>query len=122
MKPPIAVDTSMTISEFVNDYVFHYHYRAFPVLELNRFVGMIDVRSIKGVPPNEWHYTKIGGYLSDAATYCVFDPDIEATDALRLLLARNCSKAPIVRHGQLVGLITQNDLFKLISLKRDIAA
>jgi Zn-dependent protease len=122
MVPPIAVNTSMTISQFVNDYVFHYHYRVFPVVELNRFIGMIDVRSIKGVPPNDWPATKIGGYLSDPSTYCVLDPDVDATDALRLIMNQNCSKAPIVRRGVLMGIITRSDLFKLISLKRDIAA
>jgi Zn-dependent protease/CBS domain-containing protein len=122
MVPPIAVNTSMTISQFVNDYVFHYHYRVFPVLELNRFVGMIDVRSIKAVPPEDWPTTKIGPFLSDPSTYCVLDPGLEATDALRLLMSRNCSKAPIVRKDELVGIITRSDLFKLISLKRDIAA
>jgi Zn-dependent protease/predicted transcriptional regulator len=122
MVPPVAVTTSMTISQFVNDYVFHYHYRVFPVLELNRFIGMIDVRSIKGVPPSEWPTTKIGGFLSDPSTYCVLDPDMEATDALRVLMARNCNKANVVRNGVLLGILTRADLFKLISLKRDIAA
>jgi CBS domain-containing protein len=83
---------------------------------------MIDVRSIKGVPPNDWPTTKIGGYLSDPSTYCVVDPDMDATDALRLLITQNCSKAPIVRNGTLMGIVTRSDLFKLISLKRDIAA
>jgi Zn-dependent protease len=122
MTPAISVNTSMTISQFVNDYVFHYHYRIFPVLELNRFVGMMDVRSIKSVPSNEWPTTKIGGFLSDPSTYCVLDPDVDATDALRVLIAQNCTKAPIVRNGELLGLLTQSDLFKLVSLKRDIAA
>ena len=122
MTPPISVNTSMTISQFINDYVFHYHYRVFPVLELNRFIGMIDVRSIKGVPPNDWPTTKIGGYLSDPSSYSTIDPDMTATDALQALLARNCSKAPVVRNGELVGILTRSDLFKLISLRRDIAA
>jgi Zn-dependent protease len=122
MTPAIAVNTSMTISQFVNDYVFHYHYRIFPVLELNRFVGMMDVRSVKSVPSNEWPTTKIGGFLSDPSTYCVLDPDVDATDALRVLIAQNCTKAPIVRNGELLGILTQSDLFKLVSLKRDIAA
>jgi Zn-dependent protease len=122
MAPAVAVNTSMTISQLVNDYVFHYHYRVFPVLELNRFIGMIDVRSIKGVPPNDWPTTKIGGYLSDPSTYCVLDPDVDATDALRLLMSQNCSKAVIVQNGTLLGILTRSDLFKLISLKRDIAA
>jgi Zn-dependent protease len=122
MTPAIAVNTSMTISQFVNEYVFHYHFRVFPVLELNRFVGMMDVRSIKHIPENEWPTTKISGFLSDPSTYCVLEPDVDATDALRILISRNCTKAPIVRNGELLGILTQPDLFKLVSLKREIAA
>ncbi len=122
MSPPIAVNTSMTISQFVNDYVFHYHHRVFPVLELDRYIGMIDVRSIKGVPPGDWPTTKIGAHLSDTSAYCVLDPNMDATDALRMLLNQNCSKAPVVRNGKLLGILTRSDLFKLVSLKRDIAA
>ena len=46
----------------------------------------------------------------------------DAADSLRLLLERNCRKAPVVENGSLVGIITQEDLFKLISLKSDLAA
>jgi Zn-dependent protease len=122
MTPAIAVNSSTTISEFVNDYVFRYHHRVFPVLELNRFIGMIDMRSIKSVPPSDWSTTKIGAYISDPSISCVLDPDVEATDALRLLMTRNCDRAPIVRNGVLLGILTRADLFKLISLKREIAA
>jgi Zn-dependent protease/predicted transcriptional regulator len=122
MTPPIAVNTSMTISQFVNDYVFHYHYRAFPVVESNRFVGMIDVRCIKRVPPAQWATTNVASYLSDPSTYCKLDPDMNATDALRVLLNKSCGKAPVVRNNTLLGILTRSDLIKLVSLKRDIAA
>jgi Zn-dependent protease/predicted transcriptional regulator len=122
MAPPVAVNTSMTISQFLNDYVFRYHHRVFPVLELDRFIGMIDLRSIKSVPSNDWPTTKIGPYLSDPSTYTVLDPDMAATDALRLLLPQNNSKAPVVQNGKLMGILTRADLFKLVSMKRDIAA
>jgi CBS domain-containing protein len=112
----------MTISQFVNDYVFHYHFRTFAVLELDRFVGMMNVRAIKAVPADEWPQTKIGGYLADPSSYVTIDPDMYATDALRTLLKHNCAKAPVVRNGSLLGILTQADLFKLVSLKRDIAA
>jgi len=122
MTPAIAVNSSTTISEFVNNFVFRYHHRVFPVLELNRFIGMIDLRSIKSVPPSDWPTTKIGAYISDSFVSCVLDPDVEATDALRFLITRNCDRAPIVRNGVLLGILTRADLFKLISLKREIAA
>jgi CBS domain-containing protein len=122
MVPAVAVDSSISISEFVNEYVFHYHYRSFPVVENGRFTGMIDVRSIKSVPPSEWPTTTIGAYLSSASDYCVLDPETEATDALHILMSRNCQKAPVVREGVLAGILTRSDLFKLVALRRDIAA
>ena len=122
MTPPIAVNPWMTISQFVNDYVFHYHYRVFPVTDSNRFIGMIDVRSIKGVPPSEWPSTTVGRYLSDPSTYCVLDPDVDATDALRVLINKNCNKAPVVRDEVLLGILSSSDVLNLVSLKRDIAA
>jgi Zn-dependent protease/predicted transcriptional regulator len=122
MVPAIAVDNSISISELVNEYVFHYHYRAFPVLKHGRFIGMIDVRSIKGVPTAAWPTTKIAGYLSDARDYCVLDPETDANDALHILMSRNCSKAPVVSNGVLLGILTRSDLHKLVALRRDIAA
>ena len=122
MVHPIAVHASMTISQFMNDYVFHYRYRVFPVLERQRFIGMIDVESIKHVPPGDWPTTQISGYLSDPSNYRVLEPDVDAMDALRLFLGRNYSKAPIVERDTLLGILTRSDLLKLVSLKREFAA
>jgi CBS domain-containing protein len=122
VTPAVSVNTSTTISQFVNDYVFHHHHRVFPVLERGRFVGMVDVRSIRSVPPADWPTTKIDAYLSDPSTYRVLDPDTDATDALKLFMTENCSRAPIVKNGVLYGILTRSDLFKLVSLKQEIAA
>jgi len=122
MSPPITLDVSMFVSTFISDYVFHYHDRVFPVVEERRFAGIIDVRSIKGVPVNEWPSVRIGGYLTNPATYRVLDPDLDAAEALRLLLSGHSSYAPVVRDGALVGMVTRDELLKLISLKSDLAA
>ena len=49
-------------------------------------------------------------------------PSVDAADALRILLTQKSSKGPIVRNGVLLGFLTPSDLFKLVFLKRDIAA
>jgi Zn-dependent protease len=122
MAPAIALDRSLPISQFVNDYVFHYHYRVFPVIDNGLFAGMIDVRAIKGVSSQDWPTTPIGDFLSEPSTYCVLSPDMAAPDALRVLMSQNCNEAPIVRDGVIEGMLTRSDLFKLISLKSDLAA
>jgi hypothetical protein len=83
---------------------------------------MIDVRSIRAVPAEEWPTTKIGSHLSDSSTYSVLDPDLEATVGLRTLVTQNRNSAPIVRNGVLIGMLTRDDLLRLITLKREIAA
>jgi Zn-dependent protease len=122
MSPAVAVDVSMPVSDFVNEYVFHYHDRTFPVVENGRFAGMIDLRSIKRIPVIEWPEVRIGGYLSDPSSFLILDPDLEAGEALRLLANGNRTCAPIVRDGVLLGMLTRDDLYKLISVKRDLAA
>jgi hypothetical protein len=74
------------------------------------------------VPPAEWPTRKIGAYLCDPSQYCILDPETDATNALHTLMSRNCSKAPVVRNGILYGILTRNDLYKLVALRRDIAA
>src|SRR5262249_28718254 len=97
MSPAVAVDVSMPGSGFVSDYVFHYHDRTFPVVENGRFAGLIDLRSIKRIPVNEWPEVRIGGYLSNPSSFLILDPDLEAGEALRLLANGTRTCAPIVR-------------------------
>jgi Zn-dependent protease len=122
MSPAAAVDVSMLVADFVNNYVFHFHDRMFPVTEQGRFLGMIDVRSIKRIPTNEWSSVRIGGYLCDPSDYRVLDPDLEASEALRVIVNGNQTHAPIVRNSVLIGMLSRGDLFKLISVRSDMAA
>jgi CBS domain-containing protein len=122
MSPPIAVRSSMPLSDFINDYVFRYHLRQFPVVDDGHFVGMIDVQSIKKIASSEWNEVRIGGHLLNPARYPVLNPDLEAAEVLRILVTGNHSAAPVVRDGELLGMITKDDLIRLISLKNDLAA
>jgi Zn-dependent protease len=122
MAPPVSVHTDMPISEFITDYVFRYHHRSFPVLENGRFAGMIDVRSMKGTRPEQWPFQRVGDYLASESSYCVLDPEIDASDALRILTTQNCSKAPVVRDAALLGLLTRADLYQIVTLKTELAA
>jgi Zn-dependent protease len=123
MSPPVAVTKGTTIQELVNQYVFHYHDRSFPVVDNGgRFIGIIDIGALKKVPPQDWPTTYIDAYMSDASQYCVLNPGIEAREALRLLLESPSPKAPVVDNDKLVGFLTRTNLVEIISLKSDLAA
>jgi predicted transcriptional regulator len=121
MTSPVAVHSSMTILQFVNEPVFHYHYRVFPVLELDRFAGMIDVRSLRNLPPQDWPTRKSENVFRIRRHTAFLNPDLNATDALRLLVSRNCGGARRAKRT-LIGILARPDLFKLISPKQEMAA
>jgi CBS domain-containing protein len=122
MTPPVAVDAGASVSEFVNEYVFRHHRRAFPVVEDGMFAGMIDVRSIKGVAPSAWPFLTIRKFLLNPDTYCILTPDLDAGEALRRLTAGQRPEAPVVLNGVLLGMLSRNDVLNLISVKSDLAA
>jgi Zn-dependent protease len=122
MAPPVSVRKGTTIADLIHGFVFHYHDRAFPVVDRGQFIGMIDVRAFKKVPPDDWSSTYIDPFLADSSLYCVLDPDMDAPDALRLLMEYPMSKAPVVRNDVLLGFLTRHDMVEVIALKSDLAA
>jgi len=122
MVPPVAVNKGTTIADFINRYVFHYHDRVFPVIDRGRFIGMIDLGKVKKVATAEWANTYIDAYMSESSDYCVLDPELDARDALRLLIEARMPKAPVVADNALVGFLTRSDLLEVIALKSDLAA
>jgi CBS domain-containing protein len=122
MGPPVAVDKGTTIADFINNYVFHYHDRAFPVLDRGRFIGMLDARAMKKVPASDWSSTYIDPFLADSSQYCVLRPEMDAPDALKLLMEHPMGKAPVVNGDTLLGYLTRQNLVEVIALKSDLAA
>jgi Zn-dependent protease len=122
MVPPVAVNKGTTIADLVNQYVFHYHDRVFPVVDRGRFIGMIDVNALRKVPTQDWPSTYIDAYMADDSQYSILNPDMDARDALRLLVESPMPKAAIVQNDVLVGFLTRTDLVEVINLRSDLAA
>jgi len=122
MAPPVAVNKGTTVAELVNQYVFHYHDRVFPVVDHGSFIGMIDIRAFKKIPSSEWPNTYIDAFMADSSQYCVLEPDTDARDAFLKLMEHPIYKAPVVKDDVLLGFLSRNDLVEVIALKNALAA
>src|SRR5262249_5237396 len=122
MAPPVGVNKGTTIADLVNQFVFHYHDRIFPVVDRGRFIGMIDIQKLKKVPTADWPNTYIDAYMSEPPEYCILEPETDTRTALRLLTESVMPKAPVLAGDALVGSLTRKDLAEVIALKSDLAA
>lgn len=119
-KNPITVSPDCTIKDFIDHYVYESHHHLYPVMFEGRFLGYISLSEVKAIPPEQWG-TKHVGDISVPRERChIVTPETKALEALDLMRETGTSSLFVVTGDALVGLLSGNTLFKLISLKLEL--
>jgi Zn-dependent protease/predicted transcriptional regulator len=115
----VTIGPSITLDRLMDDYIFKYHYKMFPVVEDGRLSGVVTINRLKEIPREEWasHTVKeLAGTCTEGNT---IDPDADATKALEKMNRTGTSRLMVVDHGKLVGIIALRDLLSFLSKKLD---
>jgi Zn-dependent protease len=118
---PVTVAPSMTIDRLVEEYIYTYHFKMFPVTENHTLLSCISTREVKNIPREEWGQRTVG----EVATPCSPENTVTAdTDAMKVLAIVNRTRSSrlmvVDEHGHLVGIIALKDLLQFLSLKLDL--
>ncbi len=121
LKPnPITVSPSISIEELVEDYIYKYHYKMFPIVENDTLIGCITTRQIRRVPKAEWKTKKVGDLITSCSTENVIEPDIDAIKALAIMNRTGNSRFMVVEGSKLIGILALKDIMKFLSVKLDL--
>jgi predicted transcriptional regulator len=120
-RDPVTVSPSTTIQEWVEDYVYRFHFKMFPVVENTDLLGCISIQNIKNIPKDEWLYKKVREFMEPCSKTNTVSADTETTKLLSAMVRPGKeSRYMVVDNGQLVGMISLKDLLDLIALKLEI--
>jgi Zn-dependent protease/predicted transcriptional regulator len=120
---PVTVTPSVSVAEWVEDYVYRYHYKMYPVLDGSRLLGCVSVDSLKSINRDDWSSTKIADVMEDRSESNTVDAGLDTMTLLRnILQPAGRSRFMVVEGDRLVGIIALKDLLELISLKLQIEA
>ena len=119
---PITVPSHITLQEFVDKYVYHYHYKMFPVVDGSRVVGVITTQAVKTVPHEEWHHLQVGGLMQPQSPDNSVAPDTPVKEALSKMSISGLSRLLVLEHGKMVGIVTLKDLLEFLALKMELEA
>ena len=118
---PVTVDPAVTLRDFVEDYVYHYHFKMFPVVENgDRLVGCITTRDVKGVPREAWDEKRVGEVMEDCGAGKMVTPDQDAMEALSIMNRNGVSRLMVGEGERLLGIVSLKDMMKLLSLKVEL--
>ncbi len=120
MKPDlVTVGPSVTLSQLLNDYIYKYHYKMFPVVEGERLVGVISLDQLREVPREEWDRHTVGEIASNCTDVNTIGPAADATQALEKMNRTGNTRLMVLDRGKLVGILALRDLLKFLSIKLD---
>lgn len=112
-----TVPPSISIEDFVENYVYRYHFKMFPVTDDGRLVGCVTTRQVKEVPREEWGARTVGELAEHCTAQNSVSPETDAMEAFQKMSGDGQSRLLVVEGDQLRGIISLKDISGLISLK-----
>ncbi|MEX2496216.1 MAG: site-2 protease family protein [Woeseia sp.] len=118
---PPAVERSLSLQKFVDDYVYRYRSRLFPVVEGSALVGCATVERLKGVSEEHWNDRAVADIAEPCSEQNTVSPEEDPTElASGLLRAGSGAQRLVVENGRLVGTVSVRDLSELLSLRLEL--
>jgi Zn-dependent protease/predicted transcriptional regulator len=116
----VTVGPQLTVHELVQDYVYRYHYKMFPVVRDGMLEGCVTTREIKEVPQEEWNVRIVGEIAAGCTEENSVPSTADTTEALSKMNRGGLSRLMVVDDGKLSGVIALKDIMRFLSLKLDL--
>ena len=122
MKPdPVTVAPSTSLDTLVEDYIYKYHYKMFPVVkDGNKLIGCVTTNQVRETPREAWTKKTVGESLQPCSEENVVRPDDDAVKAMSVMRRSGNSRLMVAEGNHLVGVIALKDMLQFLSLKVDL--
>ena len=117
---PVTVAADISIEELVDDYIYKYHFKMYPVVAGDRLVGCVTLDQVKGVARQERPARKVAELARECSADNTIGPDVDVLTALALMSRTGRSRLVVADRGKLLGVIALKDIMGFIALKLDL--
>lgn len=118
---PVTVPPSLSVEQLVEDYIYRYHFKMFPILEgSDKLLGCVTTKQVKELPREDWGRKTVGEIATQCSPENTVGPDVDAMKALSNMNRTGASRLMVVEEGRLVGIIALKDMLKFLSLKVEL--
>lgn len=118
---PVAVRENLSLKELVEDYVYVYHFKTFPVVDANQqLIGSVTTRKVRDVPREQWDEKTVREVMQEVNVENTLHPEDDAMRALSVMNQSGQSRYLVVEDGTLKGILSLKDLMEFFSLKVEL--
>ena len=107
-RRPGRCSDSLTVAQLVEDYIYNYHYKMFPVVRTANG-GLIFTRQVKTIPREDWAKHPWRNSPTPVIWETASHPDTDALQALEIMSRTNTSRLLVTEGDHLVGVLSLKD-------------
>ena len=120
-EEPVTVAADTTVDHLVEDFIYKYHYKMFPVVKDSKPLSCVNINDVRNIPREEWNHHTVDELAKPCSTDNTISIDEDALKALSLMNRTGSSRLMVVDHGgRLVGMVAMRDLMRFLALKLDL--
>lgn len=118
---PAIVPPSITVAQFIEDYVLKYHQRIYPAVDGEVLLGCVRVERLRSLGRRERPFRLVAELIEPATPANSIGPDEDAAQAL-VRMERERSGRLMVVNGdhRLLGVVTIENLMSFVTLKLEL--
>jgi Zn-dependent protease len=116
------VPAGESLADFVEHFLMRRSANCFIVGDQSSPKGIITIADVRAVPHDEWCRTSVQAAMRPLERLFFVSPDSDVEDVLRLMDTKDVAQVPVMRNGQLLGMIGRDDLLSLIRNRLALAA
>ena len=115
-----VVPLNITVSQLVQGYIFTSSRDYFLVADESGIRGILTLPNIKSVPRPNWDEVQVKDVMTPLSRLKTAHPDQNALSILEQMDESSLSQMPIVNERGVIGLITRNNLIRLLRTRAEL--
>lgn len=117
---PITVPSSISLQTFVDQYLYRYHFKMYPVTTEERISGLITVKALKSIPRDTWESVKVNQVTQKLSKENTLSATTPVEEALRIMNESGISRMVVSEKEKIIGIVTLKDLLEFFTLKMEL--
>lgn len=100
--------------------MYQSHHHLYPVVDQEKLLGYISLKEVKAIPSDKWASITVLHCMVPKTECDTVTPQTNALEAMQLIQQAFTPTLLVVEGERLVGILSAQDLFKVISFKLEL--